>query len=140
MRLRRARDRVPRPGAATAADAPESRLNAPPATAATASLLRGSLALLGDPMAWFFGTLLMLYVGAEAAIYVWAPTYFAGYQGSAAWLVAYTVSVFFVLRAAGRFLGAWLLARFDWSGVLAACSGAMALLSCSSVSFHPLVR
>lgn len=97
--------------------------------------MRGSLALLGDPMAWFFGSLLMLYVGAEAAIYVWAPTYFAGYQGPAAWLVAYTVSVFFVLRAAGRFLGAWLLARLDWSIVIAACSGAMAVLFWLAVMF-----
>lgn len=97
--------------------------------------VRGSLALLGDPMAWFFGTLLRLYVGAEAAIYVWAPTYFAGYRGSAAWLVGYTVSVFFVLRAAGRFLGAWLLARFDWSIVLAVCSGAMAVLFWLAVCF-----
>lgn len=81
-----------------------------------------------DPAARFFGTALMLYVGAEAAIYVWAPTYLAGYSGSWTWLAAYVVSIFFVLRAVGRFLGVWLLSRFDWSTVLLACSGGMALL------------
>jgi fucose permease len=111
----------------------------PPAMAASTSepptSMRQSLKLLRDPMALFFGTLLMLYVGAEAAIYVWAPTYFAGYEGEQSWLVAYTVSIFFVLRAAGRFLGAWLLARFDWASVLAACSGGMALLFWVAVVF-----
>ncbi|RYD91262.1 MAG: MFS transporter, partial [Sphingomonadales bacterium] len=81
-----------------------------------------------DPAALFFGSALMLYVGAEAAIYVWAPTYLAGYSGSWLWLAAYVVSIFFVLRAVGRFLGVWLLSRFEWSTVVLACSGGMALL------------
>ena len=34
-----------------------------------------------------------------------------GYAGPAAGLAAYSVSVFFLLRAAGRFLGAWMLTR-----------------------------
>lgn len=87
-----------------------------------------ALRMAGDPAAKFFGGALMLYVGAEAAIYVWAPTYLAGYSGSWLWLAAYVVSIFFVLRAVGRFLGVWLLARFDWATVLLACSAAMALL------------
>jgi len=87
-----------------------------------------AIRLAADPAALFFGTALMLYVGAEAAIYVWAPTYLAGYSGSWAWLAAYAVSIFFVLRAVGRFLGAWLLSRFEWGMVLLICSGAMALL------------
>ncbi|PCD04087.1 MFS transporter [Sphingomonas spermidinifaciens] len=87
-----------------------------------------ALRLIGDPAAMFFALTLMLYVAAEAAIYVWAPTYLAGYRGEWAWLALYAVSIFFVLRAAGRFVGVWLLARFDWSTVLAICSGAMALL------------
>ena len=72
---------------------------------------RAALRMLGDPHALFFAALLVLYVAAEAAVYVWAPTYFAGYQGPMAWLAAFVVSVFFILRAAGRFLGAWLLSR-----------------------------
>lgn len=87
-----------------------------------------AIRLAGDPTALFFGTALMLYVGAEAAIYVWAPTYLADYDGSYGALAAYAVAVFFVLRAVGRFLGVWLLARFDWTAVLLTCSGAMALL------------
>ncbi|MGC6400235.1 MFS transporter [Sphingomonas sp. FW199] len=87
-----------------------------------------SLALLRDPATWIIGVALMLYVGAEAAIYVWAPTYFTGYDGSLAVLAGYVVSIFFVLRAAGRFVGAWLLARHDWKRVIAICSTGMAAL------------
>jgi fucose permease len=47
------------------------------------------------------------------------PTLLSGYHGSAATLAAYSVSVFFILRAAGRFIGAWLLERFYWTKVLA---------------------
>lgn len=87
-----------------------------------------AIRMAGNPAAQFFGGALMLYVGAEAAIYVWAPTYLAGYSGSWTWLAAYVVSIFFVLRAVGRFLGVWLLARYAWGTVLLACSSAMALL------------
>ena len=87
-----------------------------------------AIRLASDPTALFFGTALMLYVAAEAAIYVWAPTYLADYSGSWVALAAYAVSIFFVLRAAGRFLGVWLLAHFDWTVVLATCSAAMAVL------------
>lgn len=89
---------------------------------------RETVRLIGDPTAMFFATALMLYVGAEAAIYVWAPTYLASYAGNNAWLAVYAVSVFFVLRAAGRFLGVWLLSRFDWTLVLLCCTLAVALL------------
>lgn len=89
---------------------------------------RDAIRMLGDPYALFFAALLTLYVAAEAAIYVWAPTYFAGYDGPNAWLAALCVSVFFVLRAVGRFFGAWLLSQFDWTRVLALCSSAMAVL------------
>jgi fucose permease len=89
---------------------------------------RDAIRMIGDPTAMFFAAALMLYVGAEAAVYVWAPTYLASYTGNNAWLAAYAVSAFFVLRAVGRFLGVWLLARFDWTAVLAVCTVCMALL------------
>jgi fucose permease len=89
---------------------------------------RDSMRMLGDPLAVFFAVMLMLYVAAEAAVYVWAPTYFAGYHGPNAELAAFVVSIFFILRAAGRFVGAWLLAQFNWAIVLVICSTAMALL------------
>jgi fucose permease len=92
-----------------------------------------ALRMSRDPAALFFGAALMLYVGAEAAIYVWAPTYLAGYEGSWVWLAAYVVSIFFVLRAVGRFLGVWLLSRFEWETVLLFCSAGMALLFWVSV-------
>lgn len=94
---------------------------------------RDALRMLGDPHALFFAALLVLYVAAEAAVYVWAPTYFAGYEGPGMALAAFSVSVFFVLRAVGRFLGAWLLSRYDWTAVLAICSTLMAALFLAAV-------
>lgn len=89
---------------------------------------RDAARMAREPAALFFGSALMLYVGAEAAIYVWAPTYLSGYEGPNAWLAVYAVSVFFILRAAGRFLGAWLLSRFDWTSVILICTAGMTAL------------
>lgn len=97
-----------------------------PTTARTQDAPKGTMAealkLARDPYALGFGLALMLYVAAEAAVYVWAPTYLLGYEGPLVWFALYAVSIFFVLRAAGRFLGAWLLARMPWQKVLAICS------------------
>ena len=73
-----------------------------------------------------------LYVGVEAAIYVWMPTLLASYTGGAAALAAYSISIFFLLRAAGRFLGAWMLTRVPWQTVLAVFSGS--ILACFAAS------
>ncbi len=105
-----------------------ARFPAPGSSRAEPARASEAIRMAGDPPALFFGGALMLYVGAEAAVYVWAPTYLAGYSGNWAELAAYVVAAFFVLRAVGRFLGAWLLSRFDWSAVVLACSAAMALL------------
>ena len=75
-----------------------------------------------------------LYVGVEAAIYVWMPTLLAGYAGTARWIAMYSVSVFFVLRAAGRFFGAWMLTRVAWQTVLVLFSGGILLCFVLSVS------
>jgi fucose permease len=40
----------------------------------------------------------------------------------------YALTAFFVLRAAGRFMGAWVLARFKWSSVMALFG--LAILAC----------
>lgn len=64
-----------------------------------------------------------LYVAVEAAIYVWMPTLLAGYHGRASWLAVYSISIFFLLRAGGRFLGAWMLDHFRWTSVLTLASG-----------------
>ncbi len=95
---------------------------APASKDAGSRSLAETLSLLRDPYALMFSLALMLYVAAEAAVYVWAPTYLQGYRGPLAWFAVYVVSIFFVLRAAGRFLGAWLMARLAWAQVLAVCS------------------
>ena len=74
-----------------------------------------------------------LYVGVEAAIYVWMPTLMAGYTGSAVMLATYSISIFFLLRATGRFLGAWVLTRVQWQMVLALFSGGILLCFVLSV-------
>jgi len=76
-----------------------------------------------NPYVLAFSAGAFLYVGVEAAIYVWMPTLLAGYAGAATTIAAYSISIFFLLRAAGRFLGAWMLMRFQWQGVLAVFSG-----------------
>jgi fucose permease len=81
------------------------------------------LAVMKNRFVLGFSTGAFLYVAVEAAIYVWMPTLLAGYHGAASWLAAYSISIFFLLRAAGRFLGAWMLGRFRWTAVLTLASG-----------------
>jgi FHS family L-fucose permease-like MFS transporter len=90
--------------------------------------LRRTLRMMGNPYALAFGAGELLYVAIEASVYVWGPTYLSDYHGRWVLLAGYAISVFFFLRAAGRFLGVWLLARFDWSVVLLALS--VAILVC----------
>ena len=87
----------------------------------------GTARAMKNPYILAFSTGAFLYVAVEAAIYVWMPTLLEGYAGSAAVLAAYSVSVFFLLRAAGRFLGAWMLTRYRWQAVLAVFSGSILL-------------
>jgi MFS transporter, DHA1 family, quinolone resistance protein len=89
---------------------------------------RATWLMLRDPYALGFSALIMLYVAVEVAIYVWMPTYLRGYRGAPAWLAVYALSIFFALRAAGRFMAVWLLARFEWSAVLALF--ALAIFAC----------
>jgi FHS family L-fucose permease-like MFS transporter len=95
--------------------------------------LRHSVAALKNGYALGFSLGAFLYVATEAAVYVWMPTWLAGYKGSAATLVAYSISIFFILRAAGRFLGAWLLERFYWANVLVLFSGIILICFIGSV-------
>jgi fucose permease len=94
--------------------------------------LRGTGRALRNPYVLAFSAGAFLYVGVEAAIYVWMPTWFQGYSGSATTFAAYSISIFFLLRAAGRFLGAWLLGRLRWQAALALCSGG--ILICFAIS------
>lgn len=104
----------------------------PPRESRQPASFKDGIRLMGDRYTMGFSLALMLYVAAEAAVYVWAPTYLAGYDGDWRWFAVYAVSIFFVLRAAGRFLGAWLLARMPWQRVLAICS--VGMLVCFGVA------
>ena len=90
-----------------------------PRRTAERATLREMVRVLRDPLALGMSALVMLYVAVEVAVYVWMPTYLLGYGGSFAWLPAYALTLFFVLRAVGRFLGAWLLAHVPWTAALA---------------------
>jgi MFS transporter, DHA1 family, quinolone resistance protein len=87
-----------------------------------------------DPLALMFSLLIAFYVAVEVAIYTWMPTYLESYNGSFTWLPAWALTIFFVLRAVGRFVGAWLLDRLRWTvalmvlGALIAASFVGALL------------
>ena len=80
--------------------------------------VKGALKMLKDPYALGFSIGAFLYVSVECAIYVWMPTLIADYTGNLVLIATYALSIFFVLRAAGRFLGAWLMAHFNWAAVL----------------------
>jgi len=96
------------------------------------SAFGGTSRAMKNPYVLAFSAGAFLYVGVEAAVYVWMPTLLAGYAGTATTLAAYSLSIFFLLRAAGRFVGAWMLTRVPWQAVLALFSGS--ILACFVVS------
>ncbi|HEY1302986.1 MAG TPA: MFS transporter [Vicinamibacterales bacterium] len=98
-----------------------------PRTTTTAHSSTGTMRAMKSPYVLAFSAGAFLYVGVEAAIYVWMPTLMSGYTGSAVTLATYGISIFFLLRAAGRFLGSWVLARVQWQTVLALFSGGILL-------------
>lgn len=94
--------------------------------------LRRTLRMMRHPYALGFSTLIALYVAVEVAIYVWMPTYLQQYSGTVKWLPAYALTIFFVLRVGGRFLGIWVLDRFHWASVLALFG--VAIFACFAIS------
>ncbi len=108
---------------------PEGQTQIATSAAADGKVGTGSTArVLKDPFALGFSGVMMLYVAVECAVYVWMPTYTRAYRGPFGWLPLYGLTIFFLLRALGRFLGIWLLRRFQWNAVLAACS--LFILAC----------
>lgn len=95
--------------------------------------IRKTLAMVKNPYALGFSVAAFLYVAIEAAIYVWMPTLIEGYDGSLIFIATYALPIFFILRAGGRFLGAWMLSIFDWKTVLTISS--FAILLCYAFSF-----
>ena len=91
----------------------------------TKASLGRSLGLLGNQYALGFSFAIAMYVASEVAVFVWLPTFLEGFDGAglSAFFAAYAVMIFFVLRAAGRFLGVWILDRFDWTLVMLVFTG-----------------
>lgn len=81
--------------------------------------LKRTLGMMKDPYALGFSLGIFLYVAAECAVYVWMPKLLTDYTGSFTKLAGYAVSIFFILRAVGRFMGAWVLGRYNWTSVMA---------------------
>ncbi len=96
--------------------------------------LKGTLSMLKDPFALGFSLGEFLYVSAECAIYVWMPTLISKYEGNQIFIATYALTIFFVLRAGGRFLGAWMMSRFNWSVVLTVFSFLIMLCFLGSVT------
>lgn len=101
-------------------------------TSAESVDLKRTLLMMKNPYALGFSGAIFLYVAVEAAIYVWMPTLLGGYHGSLIGMATYAISVFFVLRAAGRFIGSWMLARWNWAAVVTVFS--FAILVCFATS------
>ncbi len=97
--------------------------------------LRATLRMIKNPYALGFSVAAFLYVAVECAIYVWMPTLIDGYQGNFTYIATYSLSIFFILRAAGRFLGAWLMARFNWSIILTLLSFFILICFLASIVF-----
>jgi fucose permease len=100
--------------------------------------LKRTLQMMKNPYALGFSAAIFLYVTVESAVYVWMPTLLAGYQGPLIWVATYAISIFFVLRAAGRFIGSWVLARLNWATVVTMFS--LAILLCFGISMLAGVR
>ena len=106
-------------------------------TSAEPGSLAQTMKLMKNPYALGFSTLVMLYVAVEVAIYVWMPTWLEDYTGPTPWLATYALTIFFILRAAGRFLGAWLLNHLAWDSVLAVLAVGIFLCFAGSLAGGP---
>jgi len=96
--------------------------------------LTRTLAMIKNPYALGFSLGEFLYVATECAIYVWMPTLLTGKAG---FFAVYSISIFFLLRAGGRFVGAWLLKRFSWTASLVILSAAILTCFAGSVIGGP---
>lgn len=95
--------------------------------------LSGTISMLKDPYAMGFSIGAFFYVAVECSVYVWMPTLISKYEGNLILIATYSLSIFFILRAVGRFLGAWLMSTFSWSAVLSIFSFLILLCFLGSV-------
>ncbi len=105
-----------------------------PVTSSKPTNWKTSLKLAKDPYAFCFSMAIALYVVVEAGIYVWMPTLLADYNGSATWMAAYALTLFFVFRALGRFFGAWLLNYMNWKVGMLFCTAMIFLCFIGSIA------
>jgi len=106
--------------------------SAPEKTDVEKTNLRAVSALMKNRFVLLFSLGAFLYVAVESAIYVWMPMLVSGYRGPGEWIALYGVSIFFLLRAGGRFLGGWMLTKLSWRTALCLCGGA--ILVCFAIS------
>ncbi len=101
-----------------------------------ANFLR-AFSMLKNKYALGFSIAIAMYVASEVAIFVWLPTFLDGYTGTkmAVLFASYAVMIFFVLRAVGRFMGIWVLKKFDWKMVMAVFSGIIFLCFLASAIY-----
>lgn len=95
--------------------------------------VKRTLKMVKDRYALGFSIGAFLYVAIEAAIYVWMPTLISDYDGSLLFIATYALPIFFILRAGGRFLGAWMMKNFNWTVVLTISS--FVIFICYALSF-----
>jgi len=86
--------------------------------------LKHTMTMMKNPYALGFSGAIFLYVTVESAVYVWMPTLLAARHDSS-FIAVYAISIFFVLRAAGRFIGSWVLAKLNWALVTTVFSAAI---------------
>ena len=111
-----------------------------PQTTATSETidLKRTFSMMKNPYALGFSGAIFLYVAVESAVYVWMPTLLASDRAPSSFVTAYAISIFFVLRAAGRFVGSWVLAKLNWAAVTTTFS--LAIFACFIFSMIGGVR
>src|SRR5450631_1479716 len=100
--------------------------------------LKRTFGMMRNPYALGFSGAIFLYVVVESAVYVWMPTLLGSDRGAASFITAYALSIFFVLRAAGRFVGSWMLAKLNWAAVTTIFS--LAIFTCFLLSMVGGIR
>ncbi len=95
--------------------------------------VKRTLKMVKNPYALGFSLGAFLYVAVEAGIYVWMPTLISAYEGNLILIATYSLSIFFILRAIGRFIGIWMMSHFNWTVVLLISS--LLILLCYLGSF-----
>jgi len=94
-----------------------SRVDYPVSTAPAVAPI-GTAQILRRPLALAFSLACFLYVALECSIYVWLPTYLLGEAATLSEQAIWAVPAFFLLRALGRFFGAWMLTQWRWTTLL----------------------